>query len=177
MSFLVRTVSNPQSVAPAMRAVLREMDKDQPAQSIASMEDVLGATIAQPRFQGRLLAVFSALALALAVIGIYGVLAYQVTERRHEIGIRMALGAEKNAVLGMVLRRTLVLAGAGIALGTAGALGVTRVLEKFLFEVTPTDPAVFGLVAVVLAGAALLAGLLPARRAASMDPVVALRYE
>jgi putative ABC transport system permease protein len=177
MSFVVRTASNPDSIAPAMRAVLREVDRDQPAQSIASMEDVLGATIAEPRFQGRLLAAFSFLALVLSVIGIYGVLAYQVTERTHEIGIRMALGAERNAVLGMVLWRTLVLAGVGIALGTAGALGMTRLLEKFLFEVKPTDPAVFGLVALVLAGAALVAGLVPARRATRVDPVVALRYE
>ena len=177
MSFVLRTGFSPQSMAPAMRAVLREVDKDQPAQSVATMEEVLGATIAEPRFQGRLLAAFSMLALVLAVIGIYGVLAYSVAERTHEIGIRMALGAEKNAVLGMVLRRTLALAAAGIALGTAGALGVTRVLEKFLFEVTPTDPAVFGLVAAVLAGAALMAGLVPARRATRVDPVIALRYE
>jgi putative ABC transport system permease protein len=177
MSFLVRTPSNPRSLAPAMRAVLKEVDKDQPLESVATLEDVVGATIAEPRFQGRLLAVFSGLALALAVIGIYGVLAYSVAERTHEIGIRMALGAGKSAVLGMVMRRTLGLAAAGVVLGGAGALAVTGVLRKFLFQVKPTDPATFAAVAVVLAFAALLAGLLPARRAAQVDPAITLRSE
>ncbi|PYV39972.1 MAG: permease, partial [Acidobacteria bacterium] len=143
---------------------LREVDKNQPVQSITTMEDMIAAKTAEPRFQARLLGAFSILALVLSAIGIYGVLAYSVTERTHEIGIRMALGAEARDVVGMVLRRTLVLVGVGIALGTAGALAVTGVLEKFLFEVKPTDLAV-------------LAGLLPARRAAKVDPLVSLRYE
>ena len=177
MSFLVRTTSSPQSLAPAMRAVLKEVDKDQPLQSVATLEDVIGATIAEPRFQGRLLAIFSGLALVLSVIGFYGVLAYSVAERSHEIGIRMALGAEKGAVLGMVLRRTLVLAMAGVVLGAAGAFAVTGVLKNFLFQVTPTDPATFATVAAVLAAAALLAGLLPTQRAARVDPAITLRCQ
>jgi len=110
-------------------------------------------------------------------VGIYGVLAYQVTQRTQEIGIRMALGAEKHDVLGMVLRRTLVLAGAGVVLGTAGALAVTRVLANSLFEVKPTDPLTFAAVAALLGCVALLAGLIPAQRATKVDPMVALRYE
>ena len=104
-------------------------------------------------------------------------LAYAVTQRTHEIGIRMALGAESADVLRMVLRRTLILAAAGIVLGAAGALAVTRVLAKFLFEIKPTDPATFIAVAALLAGVALLAGAIPARRASKVDPMVALRYE
>ena len=177
MSFLVRTASSPQSLAPAMRAVLKEVDKDQPLESTATLEDVVGATIAEPRFQGRLLALFSGLALALSVIGVYGVLAYSVAARTHEIGIRMALGAEKRTVLAMVLRRTLGLAAAGVVLGTASALAVTGVLRMFLFEVKPTDPSTFAVVAVLLSAAALLAGLLPARRAAQVDPAITLRCE
>ncbi len=177
MSFLVRTPSSPQSLAPAMRAALREVDKDQPLESVATLEDVVGATIAEPRFQGRLLAIFSGLALLLSVIGIYGVLAYSVAERTHEIGIRMALGAERGAVLGMVLRRTLVLSMAGVLLGATGAFAVTGVLKKFLFQVTPTDPATFAVVAAVLAAAAILAGVLPAQRAAQVDPAITLRCQ
>ncbi|HXB66692.1 MAG TPA: ABC transporter permease [Candidatus Acidoferrales bacterium] len=177
MSFLVRTAANPQSLAPAFRAVLKEVDRDQPVESVAAMEDVVGAAVAEPRFQGRLLAVFAALALALSVIGIYGVQSYSVAERTHEIGIRMALGAPQNAVLRMVLRRTLGLAAAGVALGTAGALAVTGVIGKFLFQVTPTDPATFAAVAAVLAASAVLAALLPARRAAKVDPMITLRCQ
>jgi putative ABC transport system permease protein len=177
MTFAVRTASNPQSVAGAMRGVLREVDRDLPAQSIATMDEAIAATTAEPLFQTRLLAALSVLALILSAIGIYGVLAYSVTERRHEIGIRMALGAGRGEVIRMVLRRTLVLAGAGVALGTAGGLAVTRVLGKLLFDVKPTDPGTFAAVAVVLTGVALLAGLLPARRATKVDPLVALRCD
>jgi putative ABC transport system permease protein len=176
MTFAVRTTSDPQQLAPALRKVLHEVDRDQPV-SIAPMADFISTNTAEPRFQARLLGAFSLLALILSAVGIYGVLAYAVTQRTHEIGIRMALGAESADVLRMVLRRTLILAGAGIALGALGALAVTRVLAKFLFEVKPTDPATFIAVAALLAGVALLAGAIPARRAASVDPMVALRYE
>jgi putative ABC transport system permease protein len=177
MSFAVRTASDPLRLATAMRAALREVDRDLPVQRLATMQDLILADAAEPRFQTRLLGAFSLLALILAAVGIYGVLAYSVTQRTHEIGIRMALGAETGDVLHMVLRRTLMLAGAGITLGAAGALAVTRVLAKFLFDVKPTDPVTFVAVAVLLACVALAAGLIPARRATRVDPMVALRYE
>ena len=132
---------------------------------------------AEPRFQTRLLGTFAALALLLAVVGIYGVLAYSVAQRTHEIGVRMALGARPPAVIWMVLRRTLWLGAAGIALGTAGAAFTTRLLEPFLFEITPTDRPIFAAVALVMLAAALAASAIPARRATRIDPVVALRHE
>jgi putative ABC transport system permease protein len=141
------------------------------------MQELVADSTAEPRFQARLLGAFSLLALILAAVGIYGVLAYSVTQRTHEIGIRMALGAERRNVLFLVLRRTLALAGAGLVLGTAGALATTRVLARFLYEIKPTDPATFITVAALLTGVALLAGLIPARRATKVDPMVALRYE
>jgi putative ABC transport system permease protein len=157
--------------------VLQEVDRNQPVESIAAMTDLLDAATAEPWFQARLISTFSILALLLSAIGIYGVLAYAVTERTREIGIRMALGAEKSDITHMVLKRSLLLAAAGVALGVAGALAVTRVLAKFLFDVKPTDPATFAMVAAVLVAVALFAGLLPARRATRVDPLVALRWE
>jgi putative ABC transport system permease protein len=177
MTFAVRTAAHMQGVAAAMRSVLQDVDKNQPVQSIAAMTDLLDATTAEPWFQARLISVFSILALLLSAIGIYGVLAYAVTERTREIGIRMALGAEKSDITRMVLQRSLLLAAAGVALGVAGALAVTRVLTRFLFDVKPTDPATFAMVAAVLVAVALFAGLLPARRATRVDPLVALRWE
>jgi predicted permease len=177
MTFAVRTAANMQGVASAMRSVLQEVDRNQPVQSIAAMTDLLDATTAEPWFQARLISVFSILALLLSAIGIYGVLAYAVTERTREIGIRMALGAEKSDITRMVLKRSLLLVTAGVTLGAAGALAVTRVLTKFLFDVKPTDPATFAMVAAVLVAVALFAGLLPARRATRVDPLVALRWE
>jgi putative ABC transport system permease protein len=141
------------------------------------MQELVSATTAEPLFQTRLLAAFSVIALLLAAIGIYGVLAYSVSERTREIGIRMALGAQSGDVLGMVLRRTAILAAAGVLLGTAGALAATRVLQNLLFEVKPRDTATFVSVAALLAVVALFAGWFPARRATRVDPLVALRYE
>jgi predicted permease len=175
MTFVVRTAANASSTAAAMRGLLREVDKDQPALSIATMSDVISETTAEPRFQARLISLFSILALLLSAIGIYGVLAYSVNERTHELGIRIALGAGKTDITRLVLRRGFALVTAGVALGVAGAVAVTRVLEAFLFEVKPTDPATFAMVAALLAAVALLAGLLPARRANRVDPLVALR--
>jgi predicted permease len=177
MSFVVKTALSAQTLAPAMRNVLREVDKDQPVQSIAGMNAVIAATTAEPRFQARLLGIFAMLALALAIIGTYGVLAYSVEQRTREIGIRVALGAHKANVFGMLLRSALELAGTGILIGGAGALGVTRVLTNFLFEVKPGDPQIFVVVALTLAGAAILACCIPARRAMRVDPMVALREE
>jgi putative ABC transport system permease protein len=177
MTFAVRTASNPRDVATGMRAALRDTDKDQPVETIATMQELIAATMAEPLFETRLLAAFSIIALLLAAIGIYGVLAYSVTERTREIGIRMALGAVKSDVVGMVLRHTLALAGVGIVFGLAGAFAVSRVLAKFLFNVSPTDAATLLGATLLLAAVAVTAAWMPARRAAGVDPAVALRYE
>ena len=176
MNLVVRTASRPESVASGMRAVLRSVDKNQPI-SIASMDSLIATTTAEPQFETRLLATFALVALALTIVGIYGVLAYSVAQRTPEIGVRMALGAQGTDVLQMLLRRALVLISVGIALGGAGALALTRLLANFLFEVKPDDPLTFVAVALMLACAALAAGTIPARRAMKVDPMVALRYE
>ena len=177
MTFAIRTAAQPASMAAAMRRVLREVDRNQPPQSIATMTDLVAKTIAEPQFQTRLIAIFSMLALLLAAIGVYGVLACAVAERTREIGIRMALGAEKSDIIRMIFRRSLLLVTVGVALGVAGALAVTRVLAKFLFEVKPTDLPTFLVVAALLVVVALLSGLLPAQRATRVDPLIALRWE
>jgi len=141
------------------------------------MPDVVAATGAERAFQARLLAAFAALALVLAVIGVYGVLAYAVAARTREIGIRMALGAEARDVLRMTLLRTSALAAGGLAFGTAGALFATRVLEKMLFEVTSHDAPTMIAAGSILGLAAIAAGWLPARRASRVDPMIALRWE
>ena len=177
MTFVLKTASRPQALAPEMRSVVRRVDKDQPVRSIAYMDSIITATTAEPRFQARLLAIFAGVALALAAVGIYGVLAYAVTQRIHEIGIRLTLGAQRVDLFGMLLRDALVMACAGVISGTAGALAVTQVLRNFLFEVQPTDPlTIMGVVVTVLC-ATLAAGTIPARRAMNVDPMVALRYE
>ena len=176
MSFVVRTAEQPQSVAAGMRGVLHDVDKYLPV-SIAALTDLADASTAETWFQARLISTFSILALLLAAIGIYGVLAYAVTERTREIGIRMALGAKKSDVAFMLLKRALLLVMAGVAIGGCGSLVLTRVLSKFLFEVKPNDPATFLSVAAILALTGMIAGLLPAQRATRVDPVVALRSE
>ena len=176
MSFVVRS-ENPEAIAREMRTVIRHIDQDLPTESVTSMGAIIADQMAGTKSQTRLLGIFSAVALILAVLGIYGVLACSVAERTHEIGIRMALGADQRDVLWMVIRRTLLLTGGGVSAGTLGALAVTGVLSKMLFEVKPTDPTTFCVVIVILASAALLAGWIPARRAASVLPVVALRHE
>jgi putative ABC transport system permease protein len=177
MTFALRTTNEPMKSVPAIRAVLRAVDRDQPETSIALMDDVIGQTTAEPRFQTRLLGAFAILAVALALVGTYGVLAYSVAQRTHEIGLRMALGARDSAVVWMVIRRTLILSVAGVAVGTVGAWLATRLLTTFLFETTPTDPATFVGVALTIFIAALVAGAIPARRATRVDPLIALRHE
>jgi putative ABC transport system permease protein len=177
MTFTVRTAAQPGGMVAAMRGVLRDVDRNQSARSITTMTDLVATTTAEPRFQTRLIGIFSILALLLAAIGVYGVLACAVAERTREIGIRMALGAEKSDITRLVLKRSLLLVSAGVSLGVAGALAVTRVLAKFLFDVKPTDLPTFLAVAALLAVVGLLAGLLPAQRATRVDPLVTLRWE
>jgi putative ABC transport system permease protein len=141
------------------------------------MDQVIAESVAQRRFAMLLLAAFAGLALLLALVGIYGVMAYSVTERTHEIGIRSALGATRRQILELVLGQAMVFTAAGIGLGLLGAAALTRLLATLLFEVKPIDAVTFASVAVLLAFVALLACLIPARRAARVDPMVALRYE
>lgn len=177
VSYVVRTSSEPLRAVPAIRAALRAVDRDQPATSIVLMDDLLASATAEPGFIARLLGAFASLAVVLALIGTYGVLAYSVAQRTHELGLRLALGARASAILWMVLRRTLLLTAAGVALGVVGAVLTTRFLGTFLFETTPTDPTTFAAVTIAIFVAALAAGWVPARRATRVDPLVALRRE
>ena len=175
LSFAARVAGDPAPVERAIRSVLRRVDPLQPVESIATMQTVFASFIAEPLFQTRLIAVFAVLAVLLAAVGIYGVLSYAVTERTHEIGIRMALGATGDGVAWLVVRRTLAIAIPGIAAGLAAALWVTSLLGKLLFEVSPTDPWTFWSVAALLGTIAVAASLIPARRASRIDPMAALR--
>jgi putative ABC transport system permease protein len=177
MTFVVRSDIAVASVAPAMRAALREVDDAVPAQALQTMDEAMLATIAEPVFQMRLLTVFSLLALLLAAIGTYGVLAYDVTERTREIGLRMALGATPRHVLRMVLRRTAILTLSGVTVGVFGSLAVTGVLTKSLFEVKATDPATLAVVTGVIIIVALVAGFVPARRATRIQALTALPHD
>jgi putative ABC transport system permease protein len=177
VSFVVRSNANPASLAPALRAQVWNVDKNLPIRAIASMQDLLYVSTAEPRFQTRVLASFSSIAFLLAIVGIYGVMAYSVTQRTQEIGIRMAIGAERRHIVHMILWRSAALVLGGLGIGLAGAWAATRVLKNFLFEVTPFDPLTFAAVSLLLALVALVACYIPARRAAAIDPLVALRYE
>jgi putative ABC transport system permease protein len=174
---LVRTAGPPLDVAPQARALLRELDPNMPMAQLRTVEAAMAEAVATRRFVMMLLAGFAALAVALAAIGIYGVLAFLVGERTRELGIRFALGADRRTVIGMVLRQSLRYVLPGLALGALGALALTRLLQAQLFGVEPTDPVTFGAVLTLLLAVALLASWVPARRAASVQPVEALRQE
>jgi putative ABC transport system permease protein len=177
MNLVVRAAADPVSLAAALRASVSATDKDVTLSSLRSMDDVRDASVAQPRFSSQLLGLFAALALVLAAVGLYGLMAYSVTQRRNEIGIRMALGATRESILRLVLRQGSLLALAGIGLGLVASILVTRLLSSLLFDVSPSDPMTFLTVASLLVGVALLATYIPARRATKVDPMVALRYE
>jgi len=153
------------------------VDKDQPLSGIKTMEQVVEDSVAGRRFQMSLLAVFAAIALALAAIGIYGLMSYTVNQRTHEIGIRMALGAKRAEILHLVMRHGMMLAFIGVVLGTVGALLLTRFLSGMLYGVGANDPTTLLSVATLLIGVAALASYIPARRAMRVDLMVALRYE
>ncbi len=173
----VRTVGEPGGAVAAVRGIVRGLDRNQAVDNVASMREVLGEYVERPRFNLVLLGSFAALALALAMVGVYGVVAYSVSQRTHEIGIRMALGAEKGVVLRMIVGHGATLAGAGITLGLAGSYAATRVLGSMLYGVTAHDAATFTAVPVLLLAVCLAASYIPARRAARVDPMVALRHE
>jgi putative ABC transport system permease protein len=177
MFVVVKTDVEPASLTSAVRAAVLELDRDLPIFNVKTMEQRLGQSFAESRFNALLLAVFAWLALALAAIGLYGVLAYVVAERTHELGVRVALGAQARDIFSLVLKRGLALAGAGVAIGLLTALVLTRFLRSLLFEISSADPATYAVVASLLLAVAALACWLPARRATRVDPMVALRCE
>ena len=177
MFLAVRTESEPQNSIAALRRIVHEIDSEQPIYGVSTMQQLLTESIAPHRFNMLSMAIFSALALVLASIGIYGVMSYSVTQRTREIGIRMALGARTTDVLRLVLRNGITLTLIGVAVGLAGAFALTRLMASLLFGVTPTDSAIFVIVPLCLIAVALLACFIPARRAAKVDPLVALHYE
>jgi putative ABC transport system permease protein len=177
MTVVVRALSAPMALASGLRAEVRALDKDLPVSKVRTMETVRGDSIAQPRFRALLIVLFGAVALALATIGIYGVMAYSVARRTHEIGVRMALGAQHGDVMKLVVRHGMFLTALGLAIGLAGAFALTQLLSAMLYGVSATDPLTFTAVSLALAGVAFCACYLPARRAARVDPMEALRYE
>jgi predicted permease len=177
MNFVVRSELPFASVAPQIRRVVQSMDATLPIVRLRTMDDVFGASLSRPRLLAQLLGTFAGLALLLAAVGTYGILAYTVSERRKEIGIHMALGATRGNVLGRILGQGLKLTGAGLVVGLAAAAGLTRLLQTQLFNVTPTDPATIASVSAFIAAVALVACYIPAARATRVDPMVVLRDE
>jgi len=175
--FVIRTNDDPQSFAGAVRREMLSLDSQQPIRNIRTMDEVVTTSISAQRFQMSLLALFGAIGLALSAVGIYGVMAYSVSQRTREIGIRMALGAQMKDVLRMVIGQGMKLTLLGVAIGLVGSFAVTRLLKTLLFGVQPNDLTTFAIVSVVLVVVALLASYIPARRATKVDPLVALRYE
>jgi putative ABC transport system permease protein len=177
MMLLVKTSQEPAALASAVRAVVAGIDKEQPIFGVATMQEVVSASVSTPRFTLVLLGLFSCLALVLAAIGIYGVISYSVAQRTREIGIRMALGAQPRDVLRLVLSQGGRIAAAGILIGTVASLGLTRLMSNLLYSVSAVDPATLAVVTVVLALVAMAACYVPARRTLRVDPLIALRHE
>jgi predicted permease len=177
LSLAIRTTGDPRALEAAVQKEVRAIDPEQPVYHVRTMEELLHNSLARRRLSMLLLSIFAGAALLLAAVGIYGVMAYWVNQRSHEMGIRMALGAGRMDVLRLVLRQSAVLAGVGIALGVAGSLVMMRLIASLLFNVKAADPGTFFIVAISLAAVATLASFVPARRATSVDPMVALRYE
>jgi putative ABC transport system permease protein len=178
LELVVRTrTDKPLSLAATIRSAIKQVDQEQYVPAIEPMDQLVAESVGRQRFNMMLLGIFAALALVLAAVGIYGVMSYSVTQRTHEIGIRLALGAQTSDVLRMVVRQGMTLAFIGVVIGLAAAFAMTRIMSSLLFGVSPTDALTFTAVAVLLTGIALLACLIPARRATRVDPMVALRYE
>ncbi|MBS1791405.1 MAG: ABC transporter permease [Acidobacteria bacterium] len=177
MTFVLRTRGEPESVAAAARQVIQQLDPQQPVADVRSLAGILGNSIARQRFNTLLLTIFAGVALLLSAIGIYGVLAYSVAQRTHEIGIRAALGASSAELMRLILRQGMRLVIPGIVIGIVAALALTRFAKTLLFDVSATDPLTFSLIVLVLLGVAVLACWIPARRAAKVDPMTALRCE
>jgi putative ABC transport system permease protein len=177
MTLVVKTANDPHGIVSAVREEVRNMDKDLPLYNIRTMDEYLSASVAQPRLITLLLVIFAGLALALTAIGLYGVMSYSVAQRTHEIGIRMALGAQPADVLRLVVKQGMTLAGIGVGIGLIAAFLATRVMASLLFGISAKDPLTFVAIALIIAGVALVACFVPARRATRVDPMIALRYE
>jgi putative ABC transport system permease protein len=176
-TLVVRAASDPRQIARSIESAVHHVNPEQAISDVQTMDEVFSNSVAQPRFQLVLLAVFAGIAVLLAGVGVYGVVSYSVTQRTREIGVRVALGARRSDVAGLVLREGLLLAAMGLAAGLAGAFALTRLLGSLLFEVTPTDPATLVSVSVLLLLLTVVAIVVPVRRAMKVDPMVALRYE
>jgi putative ABC transport system permease protein len=176
-TLIVRTAADPSAMAQAITRAVHDVDSQAAVTHILTLEQARSESMASPRVTASLLAVFAGLALLIAAAGIGGIMALSVSQRVREIGIRMALGAQPSAVLQMVLRQGLLLAVLGVGIGVAGAFALTGLVKSLLYEVAPTDPVTFAGVAFVLIAVAIVASYIPARRAASIDPIAALRSE
>jgi ABC-type antimicrobial peptide transport system permease subunit len=177
MSIVVRTIGDPVRMTNVVRNAIWSLNRNQPIAEVTTLENLLGRAVARPRLMAGLLGMFGIIGLLLGALGIYGLLAYAVTQRRQEIGVRVALGAPPQSVLRLVVGQGMLLAIAGVLIGTFGARLLTRQMQSVLFGITPNDVATFVQVIAVLLGAALLASWLPARKALAIDPVTALRYD
>ena len=177
MTVIIKAVGDPNVLLASAREQVKAVDTDQPIYNIRSMNEIRAESVAPERLNLTLMSIFAGIALVLAIVGIYGVMSYSVTQRTHEIGIRMAIGAQPRDVFSMVMRQGMILALIGVAFGLVGAFGLTRLMATMLFDIKPTDPATFAFIAILLTGVALLACYIPGRRATKVDPVVSLRYE
>ena len=177
MTVIVKGSADPNQLVGAIRQQVKQIDPDQPIYSIRTMDEIRSESVAGERLNLTLLSLFAGIALVLAIVGIYGVMSYSVTQRTHEIGIRMAIGAQQRDVFKMIIGQGMLLAVIGVVLGLIGAFGLTRLMASMLFGVEPTDPLTFASIALLLMGVALSACYVPGRRATKVDPVVSLRYE
>jgi putative ABC transport system permease protein len=177
LRFAIRTELHPESIAKTVRRLVAARNRDIPVENLVSMEETIGNSLAPQQVTTVALTLFAVVALLLACLGLYGVLAYSVSQRTHEIGLRVALGAERSDVLKLVVGQGFKLTLIGVGIGIVGAVAVTRLLAGLLYGVKPTDPLTFAAVSLLLTAVALLASYIPARRATKVDPMVALRYE
>jgi len=177
MTVVIRSTVEPASLAPSLRQAVTDVNRSVPVSDIKTMEHIINESVTQPRFNLFLLGLFSGVALLLSAAGIYGVTAYTVTQRTQELGIRLALGAQVRDILKMILGQGMIVIGIGLVIGLAAAFALTRLMRSLLFGIGENDPATFGAITLVLLLVALAACYIPARRAAKVDPLIALRYE